>query len=581
VEFKRALALDPSLAEAHHQLGNALKNLHRYADAAASLQRASELAPQNAAIWLNFGVTLLALSLRDEAITCFQRAIALEPGRPEAHNVLGSAFLDAGRIGEAKKQLEMALRLRPAYPAAHDNLGRALRAQGRAAEAIKEFRAALSTAPSPGTHSNLLYALNFVPGLPAAEIFAEHKHWARIHAEPLKNAIPATVVGPDPARRLRIGYVSPDFIHHAVSYFIEPVLAAHDRTRCEVFCYSNVLVPDATTVRLRAVSDQWRDIVRLDDTQVAELIRSDKIDILVDLAGHTARHRLLVFARKPAPVQVTWLGYPNTTGLAAIDCRITDAVSDPVGQTEAWYSEKLVRLPETFSCYRPSEDAPAVSTLPALKNGYITFGSFNHFAKINPAVLDLWARLLVRLPSSRLLLKARSLADTETVAGVREIFSRSGVAPDRLDLRSDELSVAAHLGLYHGVDIALDTFPYNGTTTTCEALWMGVPVVALAGQTHVSRVSASLLTYLGRPEWIAHSEDGYIAKCASLAADLPFLAEARASQRERMQSSPLCDTPRFTAHLENAYREMWRERCVVELQTRTNYNTSKPGTPTS
>ena len=266
---------------------------------------------------------------------------------------------------------------------------------------------------------------------------------------------------------------------------------------------------------------------------------------------------------------MTWLGYPNTTGLDAIDYRITDAVSDPKGKTDDSYSEKLIRLPGSFSCYRPPEDAPAVSMLPALKNGYITFGSFNHFAKINPAQLDLWARLLVRLPSARLLLKARSLADPETAAWVMESFARLGVSKDRVAFRSDELSVAAHLGLYHGVDIALDTFPYNGTTTTCEALWMGVPVITLAGQTHVSRVSASLLTHLGCPEWVVQSEDEYVEKCAGLAADLPRLAEIRSGQRERMRLSPLCNAPRFTGYLETAYRGMWRKWCDTELQTRT------------
>lgn len=562
-EFNRVLVLDPCQAEAHHQLGNALKSLHRFAEATISLRRAAELSPKNAAIWLNLGAALLELSTRDEAIACFQRAITLEPGRPEAHNILGSALLDAGRIGEAKNQLQEALRLLPAYSAAHDNLGRALRAQGRAAEALVEFRTALTAQPQSGTHSNLVYALNFAPNLSPSEVFAEHQRWAEIHAGSLEKDQRSFETVLEPERRLRIGYVSPDYIHHAVSYFIEPVLATHDRKCFEVFCYSNALVPDAVTARLRSLSDQWHDITRLNDEQTVELIRADKIDILVDLAGHTARHRLQVFARKPAPVQVTWLGYPNTTGLDMIDYRITDAISDPVGQTEAWHCEKLVRLPENFLCYRPADNAPAVSVLPALRNGYITFGSFNHFAKINPAVLDLWARLLVRLPSSRLLLKARSLADSETATYVREIFKRHGVLADRVMLRSEELSVVAQLSLYHGVDIALDTFPYNGTTTTCEALLMGVPVITLAGQTHVSRVSASLLTHLGRPEWISHSESEYIEKCAGLAADVHRLAETRAAQRECFRISPLCDARRFTENLEAAYREMWRRFCAL------------------
>jgi len=561
-KFKQALALDPQLAEAQHQLGNALKSLLRFAEAAVSLRRAAELNPKDAAVWLNLGAALLELSTRDEAIACFRRAIQLEPNRPEAYNILGSALLDGGLLSEAKEQLQAALRLRPAYPAAHDNLGRALRAQGRAAESVAEFRTALTASPQPGTHSNLVYALNFVPGLAPTEIFAEHRHWAELHASSFATRHLAHGKSHEPERRLRIGYVSPDFIHHAVAYFIEPVLAAHDRVRVEVFCYANATVSDAVTARLRVLSEHWRDIARLDDEQAAALIRADKIDILVDLAGHTARHRLLVFARKPAPVQMTWLGYPNTTGLDAIDYRITDDVSDLPGQTERFHTEKLLRLPEGFACYRPPAEAPAVSEPPALKNGTITFGSFNHFAKINPGVLELWARLLSRLPSARLLLKARSLADPETVACVRAVFSSHHVAPERVSLQCGELSVPDHLGLHQGVDIALDTFPYNGTTTTCEALWMGVPVITLAGPSHVSRVSASLLTNLGRSEWIAHSEDEYIGKCAGLAANFPALAEARAAQRERMRQSPLCDAHRFTAHLEAAYREAWRRWCA-------------------
>ncbi|MFT3869106.1 MAG: tetratricopeptide repeat protein [Nibricoccus sp.] len=560
-DFNQAVGLDPSQAEAHHQLGNLFKSLNRYTEATASLRRASELAPKNAAIWLNLGVALLTQSGRDEAIACFQKAIALEPGRAEAHNILGSALLDAGRSSEARVQLEKALQLKPAYSAPHDNLGRLFRAQGRAVEALAEFRKALAGQANAGTHSNLVYALNFVPDLPAAEIFAEHKRWAEIYAEPLKSKQIPLENDFEPARRLRIGYVSPDFIHHAVSYFIEPVLTAHNRAQVEIFCYSNVAGPDQVTQRLRALSDHWRDIAPLGDEQVAELIRSDKIDILVDLAGHTARNRLLVFARKPAPVQVTWIGYPNTTGLDAVDWRLTDAISDPPGETEPFYSEKLVRLPGPFSVYRPSDDAPPVAPPPALKNGCATFGSFNHFAKISPQVLALWARLLARLPGTRLFMKARGLADPETAGRVRETFASQGVSPDRLELRSDELSVVDHLNLYHGVDIALDTFPYNGTTTTCEALWMGVPVVALAGQTHVARVSASLLTHLGRSEWIGHSEDDYLEKCIQLGSDPLHLAEIRTGQRERMRCSPICDAVRFTAQLEDTYRELWRRCC--------------------
>jgi predicted O-linked N-acetylglucosamine transferase (SPINDLY family) len=579
-EFRAVLVLEPNLAEAHHQLGNALKSLHRYAEAVASLRAAALLAPQSGAVWLNLGVGCLELSRLDEAVACFRRAIRLEPTRPEAHNILGHALLAKGRCTAAKHCLEEALRLRPGYPAAHDNLGRVLKTQGLAAQALAHHRAALAAAPRPEIHSNLLFSLNFPADISAEEIFAEHRQWAERYAGgasgraacPPKPGEGGQPPGPTSeerlttsgaveagARRLRVGYVSPDFVNHAVAYFFEPVLAAHDRGRFEIFCYSNVRVPDKVTERLRGQSDAWREIAGLSDDQVAALVREDQIDILVDLAGHTARNRLLVFARRPAPVQATWLGYPNTTGLDAIDYRLTEAVSDPAG-SEAWHSEKLWRLPETFSCYRPSAESPLVGPLPAAAAGYITFGCFNHLAKLTPPAIKLWAEVLRDLPGSRLFLKSRGLADLETAARVREEFARHGIEAARLELNGEELSVARHLALYDRVDIALDPFPYNGTTTTCEALWMGVPVVTLAGRTHGARVGASLLTHLGAAHWIADTPAQYGTRCRELASDLTALAAVRAALRECMRGSLLCDAPRFTRHLENGFREMWEKQ---------------------
>jgi predicted O-linked N-acetylglucosamine transferase (SPINDLY family) len=286
------------------------------------------------------------------------------------------------------------------------------------------------------------------------------------------------------------------------------------------------------------------------------LIRRDELDLLVDLAGHTAHHRLLVFARRPAPVQATWIGYPNTTGLDAVDYRLTDAVSDPVGDTERYHAEKLVRLPTTFSVYRPDDDAPPGNALPAAAPGAVTFGCFNNFAKATPRVLALWARLLRALPDSRLLLKSRGLGDAAVATRIRQTFADAGVAPERIALDGRELSVRAHLELYHGVDVALDPFPYNGTTTTCEALWMGVPVVTLAGRVHAARVGASLLTHTGLADWIADDEDAYLRLATTAAQDLPRLADLRRTLRERMRTSPLCDAPAFTRGLETAFAAM-------------------------
>jgi len=554
--FARARALDPRLAEAPHQAGNLLKSTGRYAEAAAALREAVRLAPKNAAAWLNLGVACLESKALEEAVKAFQRALKLEPGRAEAHNILGHALSLAGRSLQAEAAFKAALRLQPGFAPAHDNLGRLCRSTGRLSEAVAHYRAAIASQPDPYTHSNLLFALNFLPDIPPGEMLAEHRRWQDTYAAPLSRRPARPPTGRPGGRRLRVGYISPDFAHHAVAYFIEPVLANHDRERCEVFCYASVAQPDHVTGRLRRHAEHWRDIARLDDETAAEVIRADDLDLLVDLAGHTARHRLLVLARRPAPVQATWIGYPNTTGLDAIDYRITDAISDPPGQTEAYHSEKLLRLPTAFSCYRPDDEAPPVNELPAATHPGVTFASLNQFAKVTPAVVALWSRILQAVPESRLLLKVPGRSDPDATKHILQAFAETGVGPARLILHGDRLPTAAHLSLYHRVDIALDPFPYNGTTTSCEALWMGVPVLTLAGRTHVARVGASLMTHLGLPDWIAASEEEYLARALAAATDCARLAALRSSLRERMRVSPVGDAPAFTRSLEEAYARL-------------------------
>jgi protein O-GlcNAc transferase len=574
--YRELLRVAPKEAEVHHQLGNALKVLLRFEEALEPLTKAAKLAPNDAAIRLNLGVTLLELRRYGDAEIHFRRALAIEPDRPEAHNILGNALFSQGRLAGAEACFREALRLRQDYAPAHDNLGRVARAQGRIADAVTSYRAALALQPKPGTHSNLLLALNYLHDVPPAEILAEHQRWAARYAEPLT----AASVPPErdllPGRRIRVGYLSPDFSNHAVAYFFEPVLDSHDRTAFEIFCYSNVLAPDTVTARLRAKAEHWRDIAPLSDEQAVELIRRDRLDLLVDLAGHTARNRLLIFARRAAPVQVTWIGYPNTTGLSAIDYRLTDEISDPRGKTESLHTETLVRLPGPFSVYRPPADAPEVGPLPALALGSadvavgrikkadedvgaprpITFGCFNNFAKVTPSMIALWSRLLAAVPAARLFLKSRGLDDPATAERIRGDFAAHGTARERLILDGRELSVPAHLALYDRVDVALDTFPYNGTTTTCEALWMGVPVVTLAGETHVTRVGASLLTHLGAADWIAATPEEYCQKAREIAFDLRQLPLLRSELRERMRKSPLCDAMSFTRGLEAKFREL-------------------------
>jgi len=363
---------------------------------------------------------------------------------------------------------------------------------------------------------------------------------------------------------LRIGYVSPDFFHHPVANFIAPVLAAHDRTAVEVFCYAEVKTPDAVTERLRGLVESphhWRDTNGMSDDSVAAAIRADGIDILIDLAGHTVGARLLVFARKPAPIQATWLGYPATTGLTQIDWRITDPLADPPGLTDDQYSEKLLRLPTGFNCYQPIDDMPPVAPLPADANGYVTFGCFNHAAKLRDRTLEVWAELLRAVPGSRLCLKHRGFGLPSAAAEYRQDFERRGIPAARLDLISFIDDTRRHLAAYDRVDVALDPFPYNGTTTTCEALWMGVPVVALAGPTHMSRVGVSLLTRAGLPELVADTPARYIEIAAGLAADRERLRTLRAGLRARVAGSSLCDAARVTRELETALRQVWRDWC--------------------
>ena len=558
--FAQAQTLDPSLAEAHHQAGNLLKALDRFPEAVAALREAARLAPRQAAIWLNLGVATLETGATTEAIAAFQQALALEPGRPEAHNVLGHALFTAGRCDEARAAFAEALRLRPDFAPAHNNLGRLCKATGLLPEAVAHFRDALAAQPTPDTHSNLLYALNYLPEIEPGAVLAEHRRWHELYARPLamvRPLAPATDLG---TRPLRVGYLSPDFNHHAVAYFIEPVLVAHDRARVEFFCYASVRQPDTVTERLRQLAGpaHWRDIARLDDEAAAQLIRQDRLDLLIDLAGHTAGHRLLIFARRPAPVQATWIGYPNTTGLDAIDYRLTDAISDPPGQTDGWHCEKLVRLPGPFSCYQPDARAPEVNALPATTTGRVTLGCLNNFAKVTPDVIALWSQILRELPDARLLLKSRGLGDPGVVTRIHAAFAAHGVPTERVTLDGTERGVADHLGLYHGIDLGLDPFPYNGTTTTCEALWMGVPVIALAGRVHAARVGASLLTHVGLPEFIAATPEAYVAAAVAAARDLPRLAETRRTLRERMRTSPLCDAVGFTRRLEAAFVEIMR-----------------------
>ena len=563
--FSQAAALRPDWCEARGNLAFALARVGRMAEAARELSAAKALNPGDAGLCNNLGLALSELGRGEEACASYREAIRLNPLYPEAYNNLAILYERYGRSSEAISSCLEALRLRPDYPEAHHNLACALKSQGRHEEALAQFREALRLKPDyQEAHSALLFTLCYPAGVGEEEVAAEHFAFGARHGRGTGSCGAGTRPTPQPhdndrspERPLKIGYVSADFRAHAVARFIEPVLRHHDRGRFQIFCYSNVAVPDAKSESLAGLADRFVNIAGLPDQSAEEMIRRDRIDILVDLSGHTAGNRLPLFARKPAPVQVTWLGYPHSTGLQAMDYRICDAVTDPPGAWEQRYCEKLLRLPGNFSCFAPPEEAPGVGELPCLANGFVTFGSFNNPAKITPETVALWAGVLRGVPGSRMLVKGYSLADAGSRARLTGLFAAHGVEAGRLELLGNTPLYRDHLALYQQVDIALDTFPYHGTTTTCEALWMGVPVVTLAGNAHRSRVGASLLGSVGLGSLVARHELEYCDAAIYLARDTARLKGLRSTLRQTMAGSPLTDGAGFTRQLEAAFREIW------------------------
>lgn len=558
-EYRRALALNPDHPEAHHNLGNVLWDMGQLDEAIASCRRAIELKPKFPDAYNTLGVALRMRGQLDEALAAFHHALALEPSFAEAHNSLGNALWERGQLDEAVSACHRALELRPNFPEAQNNLGNALRECGRLDEAIAAFRSALQMKPDyASAHSNLVYTLHFHPGHDIHTISEEHRRWNRQFGDPVKELTQPHFNDRSPERKLRIGYVSPDFRDHPVGRYVLPLLDGHDRERFEILCYSGSARADWMTERLGALTGAWRSTVGVPDSRLAEMIREDGVDILVDLALHTAGNRLLMFARQPAPVQVAWLGYPGSAGLPGIGYRLTDAHMDPPGERPAWSAEEPVRMPDCWCCYQQSDDSPAINALPALSANAVTFGSLNNFTKVNDGVLKRWARVLAAVKGSRLLMFCPKGQAREQV---RTFFGARGIAAERVEFASF-LSRSEYLKLYQRIDLGLDPSPCNGMTTTCDALWMGVPVLTLPGELPVSRAGLSLLSSIGLEELVAPSEEDYVRIATELAADLPRLAEMRASLRPRMKASPLMDAPRFAWNVEAAYRNMWRTWCA-------------------
>lgn len=536
----------------------------RLSEATAAYRRALAAAPahlsKRAVGWNNLGWVLQRRSLLEEAAEAYSRALSIDPALVVARNNLGTVHRLRGDLDAALVEYARANRDKPDDPVTHMNLGTVLLKQGEATLALEHLRLAAQRAPkNDEIQRALMLALNCLPGLDHDAAFAIYRHWGERCAARVGPARGLPSRDRDPARRLRIGYLSPDFRAHAVAGFFEPALEHHDRAAVDVFCYDNSPASDAVTERLKRGNITWRDIRGRGDEAVAGLIAEDRIDVLVDLAGHTSGHRLEVFARRAAPVQASLLGYLNTTGLATMDWRISDAVCDPPGDADRWHIEKLWRLEGSFWCWRLPTDAPEVSPLPARSGGAITFGSFNNFTKLNRELTQCWAAILRALPGSRLLVAGAPAGGTRERFVAR--FTDAGIDAERLEL-VERLPVDAFRRLHHRVDVALDTFPYSGGATTCESLWMGVPVLTLAGRMGFERSATGLLTLAGLEDWIARDREDYVARAIAAAGDSVRLAALRAGMRDRLRASPLADEPAFARRLEAAYRGMWRAWCA-------------------
>jgi predicted O-linked N-acetylglucosamine transferase (SPINDLY family) len=550
----------PDDPEALQGLAAALLGLGRAHEGLSHLRRATVAAPGEARPLVTLGRVSAALGELDAAIYSYRRALALQPNLHDAAEELIVLLKATERYDEAEEHCRHAIASGSDSARSRHALAGVLFEQGRVEEAIGELQASLAIeANAPAVHSDLLRALNYREPYDPQAVFEAHQAWGRRHAEPLGSNAAAHEGDLDPDRRLRVGYVSPYFRKHAVTFFFESVVEHHDRESFELVLYADVPRPDAYSERLKAYGARWRSSVGMSDAALAQMVREDRIDVLVDLSGHTPRHRLLAFARGPAPVQVTWNGYPNTTGMREIGYRITDAGCDPAGKTERLHTEELVRLPGVYMSWRPPPDAPDPGLPPAKASHRITFGSFNAAYKVTPSMVAVWSRILGELPESRLVLFAIPPGRAEN--RLRTLFHAQGITEDRIEFRA-RMSHEAFLLAHREVDIALDTFPYHGTTTTCFSLWMGVPVISLVGSTHVSRVGLTILSSIGLPDLAAQTAEQYVHTAVALARKPEELRALRNGMRERMLASPLTDGRACAKALEEAYRGMWQRWCA-------------------
>lgn len=526
------------------ELGACLNLAGREADAETPLRSALTAQPDEPRANLQLGLCLFRTRRAGEALDCFRRSAQANPGDALALVYLGAALQRVGRYADAHDALQNALQRDPRHARALAALARLEKDLGLVTEAIGHYREALAlNAGNLQVRSNLLMAMNYSDQLDEVEIAQAHREFGQL----LEAASPRETIADRKPGPLRIGLVSADLREHSVAYFLRPVLRELSDLPPAVIAFSNSADRDGVTTELIALCDDWLDIHALDDDHAASAVASRGIDVLIDLSGHSAGNRPGLFARRPAPVQASWLGYPNTTGLSCIDYRITDRSTDPLdqGPTNPGHTESCLYLTPRFSCYSPPAEAPEVAPPPAPRTGAVTFGSFNNLAKLSPAVIACWSAILEAVPDARLCLKSRALTDEAIADQVRGRFNHHGVDPKRIEVLGRDEDKRAHLARYAELDLALDPFPYNGTTTSCEALWMGVPVLALRGGVHRSRVTAGLLDDLGLPELIAASPADYVDRAVALSSNLPLLAQWRSQMRQRMASSPVMDASGF------------------------------------
>jgi protein O-GlcNAc transferase len=553
LHYRTAVALRPEYAEAHCDLASALRGQGMLDEAVAHYRLAISIRPEFADALSNLGMTLQSKGRLVEALELLRRALSIDQGHAAAHNNLGNVFHEMDRLDESVACYEQALRIAPDHLEARGNLGGVLQEQGHLGPAIESYKKAIALKPDfMGAQSNLLFTVNYHPDFSAEEVFEHYRDYNRRIGIPLGMGATDHENDRGGSRRLKVGYVSPDFREHSIRHFLEPLMAHHDHRVVEVYAYAEVAKEDFVTGRLRSYADQWVPTLGMTDEAMASRIRSDRIDVLVDLAGHTAGNRLRVFARKPAPVSISWLGYGYTTGLSAIDYLLTDEVGAPPG-SEHLFAEQPWRLSTPGYAFRPSEGMGQVSALPAAERGFVTFGTLTRAVRINHRTIRVWAQILERVPGSRLVVDSKSYQDAGMRASLIEKFAAHGVDADRLVLgfHSPPWDVLRWL------DIGLDCFPHNSGTTLFETIYMGVPFVTLADRPSVGRLGSSILHGLGHPEWIAHTEEEYVDIAVALASDLGALADLRGRLRAEMDASPLRNEVGFARKAEAAYREMF------------------------